>query len=310
MARLKSALYHTSLTILLQIGLLTTCAAQIHFLPPSATYRPDRLRKVVLSESLIFAATSVGLYFLWYKKYPKSKFHFIKDGKEWLQIDKLGHATTAYSIANMHYDLMRWSGVKQNSAINTSIITSLAYLSIIEILDGFSKDWGFSGGDMLANFSGAALFAGQQYAWGEQRIGMKVSARLTPFSRQNPRLMGYNTASRLMKDYNGQTYWLSANIRSFLPTNSEFPAWANIAIGYGGNGMTRANKKDEPTYHLTGSSRERYRQWYLAPDASLYRVNTNQSWTSPFYLLQFLKFPAPAIEWNSKRKFKLHPIYF
>jgi len=252
----------------------------------------------------------VGLYFLWYKKYPKSKFHFIKDGKEWLQIDKLGHATTAYSIANMHYDLMRWSGVKQNSAINTSIITSLAYLSIIEILDGFSKDWGFSGGDMLANFGGAALFAGQQYAWGEQRIGMKVSARLTPFSRQNPRLLGYNTASRLMKDYNGQTYWLSANIRSFLPTNSEFPAWANIAIGYGGNGMTRANKKDEPTYHLTGSSGDRYRQWYLAPDASLYRVNTNQSWTSPFYMLQFLKFPAPAIEWNSKRKFKLHPIYF
>ena len=310
MLRLNLVIFIIALTLLMQALLFSHTSAQVHFLPPSDTYRADRLKKVVLSESLIFAATSVGLYFLWYKKYPKSRFHFIRDGKEWLQIDKLGHATTAYSIANMHYDMMRWSGVNRSSAINTSIITSLAYLSIIEIMDGFSRDWGFSGGDMLANLSGAALFAGQQYLWGEQRIGMRVSAQLTPFAKQNPKLLGNNFASRLMKDYNGQTYWLSANIRSFLPQNSNFPAWSNIAIGYGGSGMTRANKKDQELNTSANNSVDRYRQWYLAPDAALYRVPSKNSWTTPFYLLQFMKFPAPAIEWNSKRKFKLHPIHY
>ena len=310
MHRIKSVILTTAVFLLLHVSLLTPCSAQIRFLPPSDTYRPDRLKKVVLTESLIFAATSVGLYFLWYKKFPKSRFHFIRDGQEWLQMDKFGHATTAYSIANMHYDLMRWSGVNRTSAINTSIITSLAYLSIIELMDGFSRDWGFSGGDMLANLSGAALFAGQQYAWGEQRIGMRFSTHLTPFAKQNPGLLGNNHASRFMKDYNGQTYWLSANIGSFLPANNNFPTWPNIAIGVGANGMTRAKKKDQDQPFSTSYTQKRYRQWYLAPDAALYRIPANNGWNNSFYMLQFMKFPAPALEWNSKRKFKLHPIYF
>lgn len=310
MRSLKFWIFIPSLVLMLHISIITTCKAQIQFLPPSPTYRPDRLKKVVLAESLIFAATSIGLYFLWYKRYPKSRFHFIRDGQEWFQMDKFGHATTAYSIANMHYDLMRWSGVNRSSAINTSIITSLAYLSIIELMDGFSRDWGFSGGDMLANLSGAALFAGQQYAWGEQRIGMRFSTHLTPFAKQNPALLGNNYASRLMKDYNGHTYWLSANIGSFLPSGSRFPVWPNIAIGTGANGMIRANKKDQEQTFSTLNSQERYRQWYLAPDAALYRIPATNGWNNSLYMLQFMKLPAPAIEWNSKRKFKLHPIYY
>ena len=295
--------------ILLQCICSNPTYGQMRLLPPSDTYRPDRLKKVVLSESLIFVATSVGLYYLWYRKYPKSRFHFIRDGREWLQMDKIGHATTAYTISNMHYDLMRWSGVNDRSSINTSIITSLAYLSIIEIMDGFSKGWGFSGGDMLANLSGAALFAGQQYAWGEQRVSMKFSARLTPFAEQNPRLLGKNFASRIMKDYNGQTYWLSANIRSFLPGSSQFPPWVNLAVGYGGEGMLRANKSDQQ-FAMNMNHTTRYRQWYLAPDIDVSRINANKEWSTPLYLTQFLKTPAPAIEWNSKRKFKLHPIHY
>jgi hypothetical protein len=295
--------------LFLNIGVLNHCSAQIHFLPPSETYRPDRLKRVILTESLIFAATSIGLYFLWYKKYPKSRFHFMRDGKEWLQMDKFGHATTAYSIANMQYDLMRWSGVNRTSAIHSGIITSIAYLSILEIMDGFSRDWGFSPGDMLANFSGAALFAGQQYAWGSQRIGMRFSTHLTPFAKENPGLLGKNYASRFMKDYNGQTYWLSANIGSFMSSSSNFPQWPNIAIGIGANGMTRANKKDQQM-NSSSHSGERYRQWYIAPDASLYRIPSAKGLSTPSYILQFMKFPAPAIEWNSKRKFKLQPIYF
>jgi hypothetical protein len=288
---------------------LQSAVAQPSFLPPSDQYRPDRLRKVVLGETALFVATSVGLYFLWYKKFPKSRFHFINDNREWFQVDKVGHATTAYNLAAIHHDLMRWSGVKTGPAITTSIISSLAYMSIIEIMDGFSKDWGFSRGDLLANISGAALFAAQQHFWGEQRIGMKFSTRLTPFAQYNPALLGNSPVSRLMKDYNGQTYWLSLNIRSFLPESSRFPAWANIAVGYGAEGMTGAAENPVAVKGKPIPSFRRYRQFYLAADADLYRIRTKDAVQAPLYMLQFLKVPAPAIEFNSKRKFILHPVH-
>ncbi len=290
--------------------LLQGVAAQPSFLPPSEQYRPDRLRKVVLGETVLFVVTSVGLYFLWYKKFPKSRFHFINDNREWLQVDKIGHATTAYNLAAIHHDLMRWSGVKPGPAITTSALSALAYMSIIEIMDGFSKDWGFSKGDMLANISGAALFAAQQHFWGEQRIGMKFSTRLTSYARHNPALLGTNTASRLMKDYNGQTYWLSFNIRSFLPDHSKFPTWTNLAVGYGAEGMTGATKNPSALHEKVLPSFDRYRQFYIAADADLFRMKTGDAVQAPLYMLQFLKVPSPAIEYNSKRKFILHPLHY
>jgi hypothetical protein len=277
--------------------------AQPPFLPPSNEFRKDRLERVVFSELAIFTITSIGLYYLWYKKFPKRKFHSFNDGKEWLQIDKVGHATTAYNISSMQYDLMRWSGVQRNDAILSATLTSMLYLSIIEVMDGFSTNWGFSGYDMLANFSGTALFAAQQYGWNEQRIGMKVSARLTPFAKENKRLLGSNWPSRIMKDYNGQTYWLSFNLRSFLPVNTDVPEWTNLALGYGATGMTRAFPSEQ-------SAKNRYRRFFLSPDADVFRIPSKHSLESAAYLGKFIKLPAPSIEFNSKRKFKLHAIYF
>ncbi len=142
---------------LITLCLLVTFAtgfAQSLFLPPSATYQPDRLKTVVITEVATGVAISAGLYFLWYRKHPRSHFHFFNDNGEWLQMDKAGHATTAYNIGAIQYDLMRWCGVSNNSSIAVGGLTALGYMSIIEIFDGFSSKWGFSKGDMLANISG------------------------------------------------------------------------------------------------------------------------------------------------------------
>ncbi len=284
--------------------------AQQYFLPPSDQYRPDRLRKVVWSESVVFVLTSVGLYYLWYKKFPKSRFHLLNDNREWFQVDKVGHATTAYNISVMQHDLLRWSGVKPNQAIVGGALSSLAFLSIIEIMDGFSKGWGFSAGDMLANISGAAMFTAQQKGWGEQRIGLKFYAAFSPYAKYNPNLLGKQWASRLMKDYNGQTYWLSLNIRSFLKSDSKFPVWANIAVGYGGDGMIGANENPASIKGNDIPSFKRSRQFYLAPDADWYRIKSSPAVNAPLYLLQFIKTPAPAIELNSNGKIKFKAIQF
>jgi hypothetical protein len=45
---------------------------------------------------------------------------------------------------------------------------------------------------------------------------------------------------QMLKDYNGQTYWLSVNLHSFYK-GSKIPKWLNLAIGYGANGMLTGN---------------------------------------------------------------------
>lgn len=294
--------------------LFAICLQQVngqqYFLPPSNQYKPERVKAVIISEAATFVITSVGLYFLWYKKFPKSKFHLLNDNREWFMIDKAGHATTAYNVSVMQHDLLRWGGVKQNQAIVAGALSSLAYMSIIEVMDGFSKDWGFSPGDVIANISGAAIFAAQQKFWGEQRIGLRVSSSFSPYAKYNPNLLGKGWAARLMKDYNGQTYWLSLNVKSFLASNSKFPAWGNIALGYGADGMIGARQNPDEIKGKPIPSFKRNRQFYLAPDAELFRIKSNEAINSSLYLLRFIKTPAPAIEVNSNGRLKLKAIQF
>jgi hypothetical protein len=304
------ALKHIVLFVCLFAACLQEAGAQQYFLPPSNQYRPERVKAVVFSEAAVFVITSVGLYFLWYKKFPKSKFHLLNDNREWFAIDKAGHATTAYTLSVMQHDLLRWSGVKPNQAILAGALSSLAYMSIIEVMDGFSKDWGASPGDMIANMSGAAIFAAQQKFWGEQRIGLRVSSSFSPYAKYNPNLLGKGWAARLMKDYNGQTYWLSLNIKSFLASNSKFPAWANVAVGYGADGMIGARSNPEEIKGTPVPSFKRNRQFYFAPDAELFRIKSNEAINASLYLLRFIKTPAPAIEFNSNGKIKLKAIQF
>lgn len=289
--------------------IVENCGAQFA-LEPSPVYRADRLKGVVIGEAALAAAVSVGLYYLWYKKFPRNRFHFFNDNKEWLQIDKVGHMTTAYNIALIQHDLMRWCGVKPNESIIIGAGTALTYMSIIEVLDGFSTHWGFSKGDMLANITGTMLFAAQQRFWRDQRASLKFSYHASPFSKYNPGELGNNWKSRLIKDYNGQTYWLSFNIKSFLGSNSKIPEWANVAVGYGGEGMLAPSANPKEKNGVALPEFKRYRQFYLAPDADLFRISSNSPLINNItYFTKLIKIPSPTLE-LSEKKLKFHPLYF
>lgn len=288
-----------------------TSFAQGLFLPPSATYQPDRLKTIVITEVATGMAISAGLYFLWYRKHPRSHFHFFNDNGEWLQMDKMGHATTAYNIGAIQYDLMRWCGVNNNESIAIGGLTAIGYMSIIEIFDGFSSKWGFSTGDMLANIFGAALFAAQQNGWNQQRISLKWSFHGSPYAKYYPEELGSNFLSRMLKDYNGQTYWLSFNIASFLPTNTGFPYWLNMSLGYGAEGMIGARTNPSIIDGKSIPDFPRYRKFYFAPDANLFSIPTNSSfYNATVYLTKFSKVPAPALEWSQLKGFRFIPIYY
>ena len=270
-----------------------------------------RLGALVLTECALYAGSMTGLYGLWYSGYAHTKFHFFNDDNEWLQMDKMGHATTSYYVGKVGYEALKWAGADDNKAIWYGGTLGLAFLTTIEVFDGFSSQWGFSLGDMTANVLGSGLFISQQLGWKEQRILLKWSYHQTEYPEYRPDILGKDWKETWVKDYNGQTYWLSGNIHSFLNKESNFPKWLNVSIGYGADGMLGG--RDNPTLYNNNTlpSFNRIRQFYIAPDIDLTRINTRSKTVN--YILKtigFLKFPLPAIEFNTNQKTRYYYLFF
>ncbi len=268
------------------------------FFQAAFSYDKNRTIGVITGESVLSTGTLIGLSQLWYKNYPQSSFHAFNDNSEWLQMDKCGHAITAYTVGRYGMRLLEWSGVKQNKAIWYGGLTGFAYQGVIEVFDGFSSQWGFSIGDISANAIGSGILIGQEYLWKEQRIALKFSFHKSAFPSYRPNLLGNNWNEQIIKDYNGQTYWLSLNISSFLSSETKFPKFLNIAFGYGADGMTGGNS-NPIMLNSSGNTItfERTRQYYMSLDIDLTKIPTHSPFLkSVFETFGFLKIPAPGIE--------------
>ena len=278
----------------------------------------NRIKWVAAGNIGGYGGAMIGLYSAWYRNYPQSKFHSFNDWREWKQVDKVGHLYGAYIESVGSMELWRWAGMDRKKRIWIGGLSGAAYQTIIEVLDGFSKDWGWSWGDFAANITGSGLLIGQELAWDEQRIRIKFSYH--PLSYNDPQvqersnqLFGSNQSNRFLKDYNGQTYWASISVASFLQ-NSKWPKWLNIAVGYGAEGLLggRENRASTPVGGVVFDRRDipRVRQWYLAPDIDWKKIHTNRAGLRfLFTVLNAFKFPAPALEFSAE-KVRLHPIYF
>lgn len=304
-------------TILAALLLFLSSAAQdsvaVH---PSA--HPGAGRKWLIGGVSVagYTGSLILLNEAWYKNYPKTSFHTFNDTNEWLLMDKLGHAWSTYNLTRGLTTAWRWTGVEDKKALLLGSGSAFSYVMIIEFLDAHSAEWGWSWSDVGANTFGSALFAAQEWGWGEQRLLYKYSGHVKQYGDLEPRaddLFGKSTAERLLKDYNGQTYWLSANPKSFFP-RSRFPAWLNIAVGHGASGMLGGfqNRGYDKDGNITFDRPDiiRHRQWYLSPDIDLSKIRTNsRALKTAFTILNMVKIPAPALE-LSKGKLKVHALYF
>lgn len=299
------------LLFLLVFGLLILpgfLRAQI--LEPDTVLNKKRLYWVAGVEGSLWAVSLVALHQAWYKDYSTGDFHFFNDHSEWMQVDKLGHATSTYFVGKVGYDMLRWAGVPEKKSILYGGSLGFFYMTTVEIFDGFSDGWGFSWSDMLANALGSGLFMGQQALWHEQRFFLKYSFHTTEYAQYRPDLLGSSFAEQMLKDYNGQTYWLSANIYSFLKPDSHFPKWLNVAVGYGAEGMTGAFENPDEIDGKPLPHFDRYRQYYLSLDVDLTRIKTRSKFLRGlFNVLSFVKIPMPTVEFSEKGT-KFYPLYF
>jgi uncharacterized protein YfiM (DUF2279 family) len=275
------------------------------------TLNVARLKTVVASETILYSSAMIGLHQLWYKNEPSTSFHSFNDNQQWLYMDKVGHTMTSYYIGKVGYSTLRWSGVTEKKSVWFGGTLGLVFLSSVEVFDGFSKGWGFSNGDMAANVLGSGLFIGQQLGWKEQRVLLKYSFYPSEYADLRPNVLGENFLQQTLKDYNGQTYWLSINIASFLSDDTRFPKWLNVAVGYGADGLIGGteNKFWSNNKFYDYTTIERKKQFFLSLDVDLTKIKTNNSFLSAvFNAFGFIKFPFPALVYEDSGTIQFLPV--
>lgn len=297
---------------LLLLAFTVSGTAQTSVFEYPDTLNKQRLRGLVIGESVVYSSTMYGLYTLWYKDFPQSKFHWFNDNAQWLQMDKIGHAMTSYEIGRFGIEALKWTGIDERKALWYGGLLGFVYQGTIEAFDGVSAQWGASSGDIISNAAGTALVMGQEAAWHEQRMQLKVSAHLTSYAQYRPGTLGSTLPERLFKDYNGQTYWLSASPSAWMSKESKFPKWLAVSVGYSADGMIGGTSN--PAFNDDGVPLPpfaRTRQYFLSLDVDFTRLKTKSKLLNTVLgTFGFVKVPFPALEWNPRDGFRGYPVYF
>lgn len=268
------------------------------------------LIEAVALTSAYYATTMYIMSKTWYKDRPPVPFHFDNDWSGYLQIDKFGHAYGAYFYSFIGYHGLLDLGFSRTEALIYGGSLGLILQTPIEIMDGLHTGYGFSWGDMAANTIGSAIVVGQELLFDEQLIRYKFSYSDSKYIEQSNGYLGKSSFERIIKDYNGHTYWLSIPINKLIK-NEILPSWLSVSAGYSANGMfgeydniTHYNGVDIP-------QTTRYRQYLLSLDIDWTRIETDSKFLKTFFhALNFIKFPFPAIEYNSLGQTRAYWFYF
>lgn len=299
---------------------------------------------VLGTEAVIIAGIMSSLYTSWYSGSETGGFHFYNDNGEWLQMDKFGHANSCYNFANIGYEALSMTGLDERRSILYGAPLGITIMTMVEIFDGLSSDWGFSWGDMTANILGTGLFMAQQAYWHEQRIALKYSYHYSGCSKydvRNPNtmerdyIMGKDWLDRIYEDYSGVTVWAAFDVKSlFMNDKSRYPSWLGWAIGYGAEGMTgeynnyrpagkagedgnwgrgwEFDPENQPGKLEYMSNDARQRRLFLAPDIDISRIPCkNKTLKHVLRVLSAIKIPTPTLEYRpGEDRFAWHWLYF
>ena len=238
------------------------------------------------------------------------RFHFYNDNSGYLLVDKLIHSYYSYITSNIWYQGLTKAGVNKDQALVLGGTIGFILLTPKEVFDGFTKDGGFSWGDMLANAAGPALFVGQELLFDEQIFKYKFSFSRSEYADQSNGYLGKTMTPSYFRDYNGHTYWLSINASKIFP-ETKVPGWINIAVGYSANGMFGKYENKDSYKGVEIPETQRYRQFLLSLDVDWSKIKVNSKFLRLMLNgMNFIKVPFPAFDINSKGHLKGYWIYF
>ncbi|MEI2694781.1 MAG: DUF2279 domain-containing protein [Saprospiraceae bacterium] len=321
-----------ALSLVFFCGILASIQAQSgyqSFFTPSDTLNK---RRVLLASGfglISYSGFSIGLYNAWYSKQGLGKFHAFNDLREWMHMDKAAHMFNSYFQSEWGYHGARWCGYSSGTSMIWGVSMAMLFQSTIEVMDGFSNDYGFSWPDMAGNVIGIGLFTSQQLIWDEQKFRIKLSSWPKKYSKLPPNEMGdpgYSFEDRAhelygsgflnstLKDYNTQTFWLTFNPERLVNGNwKNWPDCLNVSLGFGADGLFGGFTNNWVRQNIVYNAEwiPRVNEYYLALDIDLSKIKTrNRFLKTLFQVFNIVKIPSPTLEINSIGRVKGHWLFF
>lgn len=266
-------------------------------LEPTDSLSFKRRNFVVASHVIGSGAILGGLSYTWYRNTDQTAFHWFNDNDQWLGMDKVGHLFSAFQITRIGTLNYQWAGFNRKQSVLYSAISATSFLTVIELLDGYSDSWGASWGDLAFNTVGVGLAAIAQER-NKLQFNLKFSYRINDFAQYRPKVLGSSGIEELLKNYNGQTYWLTVS-------NSKHLSWLGLSFGYGATGMTGGDQNVSenesgqmiPSFQRSPISR-------MSLDIQWDKIKTNNIYLKTFLKgISYIKMPFPSLDyhWSSQQ---------
>jgi hypothetical protein len=242
----------------------------------------------------VLAASITGLHLLQKSWWPANEFipfHITDDPEYENNFDKFGHGFGGYYTSFFFKEAFDWSGFDSSQSVLLGGLCGAMYEFYVEIEDGFHRGWGFSPGDAKADIAGATFFVLRnqidflrnfQYKW------LFYPSGDTLYSKTH-------TSYNPIDDYEGQSYWFTADVHRMLPVNLKpyWPKWLNIAFGVGGINLESVDL-NSPTGNVYD---KRLKAYYIGFDFDMEKLIPE----SDIGILNFIRrglsywhLPAPA----------------
>ena len=109
----------------------------------------------------------------------------------------MGHVFSSYQVARKSHLFLDKKNI--DHPLEKSCFYSLFFMLGIEVLDGFSTEWGFSNYDLISNFIGTGLFYVQEKKFNTQFLKLKFSSHLSPYATCRPTLLGNSFRKKFLK---------------------------------------------------------------------------------------------------------------
>ncbi|MBU3678259.1 MAG: DUF2279 domain-containing protein [Candidatus Kapabacteria bacterium] len=260
---------------------------------------PRRVTDVQLVPTAIIGTAYTGLIVglqmqmsnSWWER--NGSFHVQEDGDYARYLDKAGHFFTGFTMSTIMGDALMECGFDYTTSTWLGASVGLAYMTMVEIQDGYAVTWGFSPSDALSNLTGAAFYAARNLVPALQNV--------TPrWSYVPAHLVGDRATTErpltIFDDYNATTFWLNFNVENMLPASLavHWPDWMTISVGYG----CRDYEVRDPA---TGAMLPVKRRMMIGIDYDWLKIIPESSIGVLNYVrqgLNYIRIPGPTLEFG------------
>lgn len=201
-----------------------------------------REKKVLALNLVVIGTIAVVGVTAW--DYGSSSFTFHNEGwfgqdTKYGGADKLGHAFSSYALTSLYNFIFKNWGYSDEEAIKIGALSSWSQMTLMEFLDGFSAEHGFSWEDEVMDTIGVGM-AYLRHRYPELKNIVDFRMEWIPSST-----FRHGNQSDLFTDYSGQKYLLALKPDGFLHTNNSLLKAVEIHFGY----YTRDYEGDSDSNH-------------------------------------------------------------